>query len=24
LEKENPDYLLELIQNANKIKRILK
>jgi len=24
LEKENPDYLLELIQNANQIKRILK
>jgi prephenate dehydrogenase len=24
LEKENPVYLLELIQNANKIKRILK
>lgn len=24
LEKENPDYLLELIQNANKIKKILK
>ena len=24
LEKEKPDYLLELIQNANKIKRILK
>ena len=24
LEKENPDYLLVLIQNANKIKRILK
>jgi len=24
LEKENPDYLLELILNANKIKRILK
>ena len=24
LEKVNPDYLLELIQNANKIKRILK
>ena len=24
LEKENPDFLLELIQNANKIKRILK
>jgi prephenate dehydrogenase len=24
LEKENPHYLLELIQNANKIKRILK
>jgi len=24
LEKENPDYLLEFIQNANKIKRILK
>ena len=24
LEKENPAYLLELIQNANKIKKILK
>jgi prephenate dehydrogenase len=24
LEKENPEYLLELIQNANQIKRILK
>ena len=24
LEKENPAYLLELIQNANQIKRILK
>ena len=24
LEKENPDYLLELIQNSNKIKMILK
>jgi len=24
LEKENPDYLLELIQNENRIKKILK
>ena len=24
LEKENPEYLLELIENANKIRRILK